>query len=405
MTRSQRRASRALVAAVGATLAVGLVVTGVKIGSRTKAAAPEQAKASVLIPPAPTAPVVTAKSDGAKPAEAKLARLGGAAVLETPTAPVAPATKPPLPLMAGVGEVAASANAAAGRGASATTQPSGNVQVASATHAPSEAGAAKPHVPVAPTVAPASLADAKAQMDAGKLLDARNGLNALLSAGTLSDADVRAAKGLLNQINASVVFSARKFPDDPHGGTFTVPPGGVLQKIANSHEVPFELLMRINGISDPRKLKAGQSLKILKGPFHAVVSKKDFTLELWLGEPAAKSSMYITSFPVGLGKDDSTPTGVWAVANKLKNPTYYSPRGEGVIAADDPRNPLGEYWIGLIGTDGHAVGKQSYGIHGTIDPASIGQQASMGCVRLVNENVQQVFEVLVEGKSTVTVKE
>ena len=66
---------------------------------------------------------------------------------------------------------------------------------------------------------------------------------------------------------------------------------------------------------------------------------------------------------------------------------------------------MGEFWIGLSGTDGQAVGKTSYGIHGTIDPSSIGKQESMGCIRMKNEDVAQVFEMLVEGKSTVTVRD
>jgi lipoprotein-anchoring transpeptidase ErfK/SrfK len=131
-------------------------------------------------------------------------------------------------------------------------------------------------------------------------------------------------------------------------------------------------------------------------------------MEIWLdGEPRAEGSVYVTTYRVGLGRDDSTPTGKWLVEpqRKLKNPTYYSPRGEGVIPADDPKNPLGHYWIGLTGVDGHAIGKESYGVHGTIDPDSIGKQASMGCIRLGNEDITMVFELLVEGKSTVTVQD
>jgi lipoprotein-anchoring transpeptidase ErfK/SrfK len=76
-----------------------------------------------------------------------------------------------------------------------------------------------------------------------------------------------------------------------------------------------------------------------------------------------------------------------------------------VIEADDPANPLGEFWIGLTGIDGHAVGKESYGIHGTIEPDSIGKQASMGCIRMGADDITMVFELLVEGKSTVIVRE
>jgi lipoprotein-anchoring transpeptidase ErfK/SrfK len=66
---------------------------------------------------------------------------------------------------------------------------------------------------------------------------------------------------------------------------------------------------------------------------------------------------------------------------------------------------LGKFWIGLAGTDGQAIGQTSYGIHGTIDPDSIGKMASMGCIRLRNEDIALVYEMLVEGKSTVIVKD
>jgi lipoprotein-anchoring transpeptidase ErfK/SrfK len=181
----------------------------------------------------------------------------------------------------------------------------------------------------------------------------------------------------------------------------------VLKKIAEKHEVPWELLLRLNGMTDPKKLRAGQTLKVVHGPFNVVVYKTRFLLDVYLGPPAQSGSLYITSFPVGLGKDDSTPTGTWMAeaGRKIKNPTYYSPRGEGVVDADDPKNPLGERWIGLTGIDGHAIGKASYGIHGTIDESSIGKQESMGCIRMKNADVEWLFDLMVDGKSIVVVKD
>jgi lipoprotein-anchoring transpeptidase ErfK/SrfK len=136
-----------------------------------------------------------------------------------------------------------------------------------------------------------------------------------------------------------------------------------------------------------------------------VVSKSQFRMDLYLGSPGEAGATYVTSFRVGLGKDSSTPTGKWNVkpGGKVKNPVYYSPRGEGVIGADDPKNPLGDYWLALEGAAGEAVGKESYGIHGTIEPDSIGKQASMGCIRMLNDDVARVYELLVDGKSTVVV--
>jgi lipoprotein-anchoring transpeptidase ErfK/SrfK len=263
---------------------------------------------------------------------------------------------------------------------------------------------AKPTGPISS----APLVDAKARQDAGDLLNARRILNASLVAGKFSDAEAQQAKAMLNQINATVVFSPKRFADDEYGGTYSVQPGELLQKIAAMHNITWQYLCRVNGLSDPKKLRAGATIKVLNGPFHALVEKKKFNMEIWVGgEPYTSGACYVTSFGVGLGKDDSTPTGKWLVqqGNKIKNPTYYSPRGEGVIEAGDPKNPLGQYWMGLVGVDGHAVGKMSYGIHGTIDPDSIGKQESMGCIRMRNEDVAQVFELLVEGKSTVTVRD
>ncbi|HWP39482.1 MAG TPA: L,D-transpeptidase family protein, partial [Tepidisphaeraceae bacterium] len=250
-------------------------------------------------------------------------------------------------------------------------------------------------------------AEAIRRRDAGDLLAARAMLNDALLSGRLSGSDMDRAKQLIGQINQTVVFSSQRFDGDPFGGTYTVQSGDLLRKIADKYDVTWELLARLNGLSDPRKLRAGQTIKIIHGPFHAVVYKTRFIMDVYLGPPMQRGCMYITSYPVGLGKDDSTPTGSWLVEpqKKLKNPTYYSPRGEGVIAADDPHNPLGERWIGLTGIDGQAVGKSSYGIHGTIDESSIGRMESMGCIRLKNADVEWLYDLLVEGKSIVVVKE
>jgi lipoprotein-anchoring transpeptidase ErfK/SrfK len=264
-----------------------------------------------------------------------------------------------------------------------------------------------PSPAVVVTADPRPLTDAQAKLDAGDLIGARETYNNAITSNRLSPAEVDSAKKHISQINQTLLFSTKRFAADPLGGVYTVKPGERLSAIASAHDVTWELLLRLNNMTDPRKLRAGQALKIVNGPFHVVVTKSKFTMDVYLGSPGERGSMYITSYPVGLGRDDSTPTGTWMVEphHKIKHPTYYSPRGEGVIAADDPKNPLGPFWIGLTGTDGQAVGKASYGIHGTIEPDSIGKMASLGCIRMHNDDVALVFELLVEGKSTVIVKD
>jgi len=240
----------------------------------------------------------------------------------------------------------------------------------------------------------------------GDLIGARSQLNESLLSGKLSGSDADAARKSLSEISQTVVFSPKKFSDDPFGGTYDVLSGERLATIAAKNGVSWQFLARINGI-DPRHLRSGTTIKVIKGPFHAVVNKSIFRMDIYLGSPGEADSIYVTSFPVGLGQDGSTPSGTWQVAagNKIRHPKYYSPRGEGVIDADDPKNPLAGYWLGLVGLDGQAVGKTSYGIHGTIDPNSIGKQASMGCIRLRSEDIAVVFDLLVEGKSKVVVRD
>ena len=67
-------------------------------------------------------------------------------------------------------------------------------------------------------------------------------------------------------------------------------------------------------------------------------------------------------------------------------------------------NPLGERGIALEGLAGEALGQQRYGIHGTIEPESIGQEASLGCIRLFNEDVEELYTYLVEKHSTVIIR-
>jgi LysM repeat protein len=273
---------------------------------------------------------------------------------------------------------------------------------------PSAALAAWSPTPAMVPAAPPSnfLAAAAAKSTTGDLLGARKMLNDALLSGQISAADTLATKKAISDLNDTLIFGPRKFPEDEFGGVCPVKPGDRMKKIAANYDLTWQFLATINGLSDPRKMQAGVSLKVIKGPFNVVVNKGAFTMDLYLGStPGKPGSMYVRSYPVGLGRADSTPSGTWMAGIKAKDPVYYSPRGEGVIPADDPKNPLGHRWISLIGMDGHAVGQQSYGIHGTIDPDSIGKQASMGCIRMHNEDVEVVFDLLAEGKSLVIVKD
>lgn len=238
----------------------------------------------------------------------------------------------------------------------------------------------------------------RAALANGDLLSARNALNSALAAG-LPEPAAGQVRNELIQLGATTIFSGRILPGDDLVDRYVIKTGDNLARIANQYSITADLVAAINGIPDKNRIREGQVLKVLRGPLHAVVLKRAYRLDIYLGD------VLVRSFPVGLGLDDSTPTGGWKVKNKLENPTYYPPRGGAIISADDPDNPLGERWIGLEGVSGDALAQERYGIHGTNEPESIGKSVSLGCVRMHNPDVEQVYSYLIEGKSTVTIME
>ena len=173
---------------------------------------------------------------------------------------------------------------------------------------------------------------------------------------------------------ASLIFTTteRQFAE-PHFVEY----GETLQTIAKQYDVPWMYLAMLNRVS-PEKLQAGQQLKVVRGPFAAVVDLDKFALTVHA------HGWYVHRYEIGTGRDQRTPTGEFTVKDKLENPTWYNPDGE-VVDADDPENPLGEYWLGL----GNHIG-----IHGTIDPDSIGKAASRGCIHLNDDDITEVFGLL-----------
>ena len=176
---------------------------------------------------------------------------------------------------------------------------------------------------------------------------------------------------------ASIIFTTpeRQFAE-PHFVDY----GETLGSIAKKYNVPWQYLSRLNRVG-PDELQAGQQLKVIQGPFGAVVDLDSFCLTV------EAHGWYVHRYSVGIGADNGTPTGKFRIEEKLENPTWYNPDG-GVVDADDPGNPLGEFWLGL---------GDHIGIHGTIDPDSIGQAVSRGCIHLDDGDIDDVFGLLSVG--------
>jgi lipoprotein-anchoring transpeptidase ErfK/SrfK len=98
------------------------------------------------------------------------------------------------------------------------------------------------------------------------------------------------------------------------------------------------------------------------------------------------------TWPVATAKPGwTTPVGVWKIWDKRENPAWYNPAldswGAGLpaVVPGGPGNPMGTRAIyidapGLIR------------IHGTTDPSSVGRYASHGCIRMQNEQIEDLFD-------------
>jgi len=100
-----------------------------------------------------------------------------------------------------------------------------------------------------------------------------------------------------------------------------------------------------------------------------------------------ESGNVVKIFPTAVGAPKSpSPAGSYKIVERIPDPTWY---GHGQIVPPGKNNPVGTRWIGLSA--------KGYGIHGTNNPASIGHNASHGCIRMRNKDVEQLFEMVKVG--------
>lgn len=106
----------------------------------------------------------------------------------------------------------------------------------------------------------------------------------------------------------------------------------------------------------------------------------------------AGDSTLVVSYPASIGsRQNPSPEGTMKVKSIAEQPEYAYRPDKNFQQGDNrdplelppgPNSPVGSVWIDLT--------KETYGIHGTPDPESVGKAASHGCVRLTNWDAEEL---------------
>ncbi len=196
----------------------------------------------------------------------------------------------------------------------------------------------------------------------------------------------------IQDINMEIIFSSCI---DECSKMYVVKPNDFLGRIAKRFGTTVGLIKKSNGLKSDI-IRPGQKLKISICKFSILVDKSQNLLFLKSNEEILKTYL------VSTGKDNTTPIGTFKInRNKLKNPTWH--KTGAIIPPDSPDNILGSRWMGISGIDSNGAEIVGYGIHGTTKPKELGQQVTLGCVRMENKDVEELFDIIPIGAEVVII--
>ncbi len=186
--------------------------------------------------------------------------------------------------------------------------------------------------------------------------------------------------------------------------TYVVQKGDNLQLVGAKYGVFWKAIAADNNLDIKQPLIEGTTLKLNTRKIvprviddGIIINIPDRTLYLFKGGN-------LTSFPVGLGllakteiSDWRTPTGKFFIVSKRKNPTWYVPESiqlENAMKGKEveesvppgPKNPLGKFAI--------ETSLPGVLIHSTIWPGSVYRYMSHGCIRVLPEQMEQLYPMV-----------
>lgn len=220
-------------------------------------------------------------------------------------------------------------------------------------------------------------AEAHEKLSAGRYAEALSLLSVWYDDPSLGPEESQRLEDLLGQLAGTVIYSQKDLLLPPH----VVAPGDTLQSIAAPLQVPWQLLGKINGVPDPMQLVAGEHLKVVHGPFDAVISVSRRRMSLQVG------GNYAGSFPVVLGRQ---------VHDRV---------GQSVAVVDIRRPGLGEAAPGFAAQVAYAPSTAAtsillgdgLAIEGVEDPSLVADSASPSSIVVSLRDLEDIADILGSG--------
>jgi lipoprotein-anchoring transpeptidase ErfK/SrfK len=215
--------------------------------------------------------------------------------------------------------------------------------------------------------------EAETFIERGSLLEAREILQRLMTL-QLASQQLETIQRKLEDLNIKILLSGINIDESK---IYEVQAGDVLVNIAKKYNTTVESIAKSNNIKN-NVIYPGMKLRVLDGKFSIFVDKSQNILILKLNDKVMKT------YTVSTGDNNSTPIGTYKITSKLVDPVWYK---EGkAIPPTSPENILGSRWLGFD--------LPKYGIHGTTEPDKIGMQVTAGCVRMRNEDVEELYSLI-----------
>ena len=184
--------------------------------------------------------------------------------------------------------------------------------------------------------------------------------------------------------------------------TYTVARGDTLTAIAARFGVYPLTIASDNGLEARRPLEIGRHLRIdNRHIVPTVVASGEIIVNVPQRMAFYEEGDHVFAYPVAVGRPTwQTPAGPFTVIRKEKDPAWHVPasiRAESAraghtlpfVVAPGPKNPLGQFWIGLS--------LAGIGIHGTPFQSTIYQTATHGCIRLQRDQIAELYSRVVVG--------